>query len=205
MRLSLKSTGVDVLSATKKRGKLLTLLLAGALAPLLASCNSGAYPVDFLPEMHYQQTTRVQEPARFYPPAGSVPITGKGAGYTQQELATLRNPVSRDARSQEQGQRLFTVNCAPCHGPQGKGDGALKGYFEKAGQRPPPDLTQTTTAPSLFLSDGQVYGIITNGQGRAPERYAGLTNMPNFSNLLTDEERWTLVNYLRAISNTPSR
>ncbi|MSQ15039.1 MAG: cytochrome c [Dehalococcoidia bacterium] len=198
-------------SVGRKIAKRSLLVAVGLLAFIVAGCNSGAYPFDLLQEMHYQQYSRFQEPARFYPPAGSVPFKGSSVGYSQAdpnvghsqaELQTLRNPVPNTADNIEKGKQLFKVNCAPCHGPEAKGDGPLKGYFEAAGSRPPPDLTQATTAPSLFSPDGVVFGVITNGQGKALEPYTTLTNMPNFVNLLSEQERWTLVAYLRAVSGT---
>ncbi len=174
----------------------LFVVAAGLLASVIVGCNSGAYPFDLLPEMHYQQSSRIQEPARFYPPAGSIPRTGvTSAGYTSTELATLQNPVAGGAQTLERGKKLFAVNCAPCHGPEGKGDGNLVQYFQKAGSaRVPPSLVPFASVP-----DGLIFGIITNGQGRAKEPYQDLPNMPNFNNLLTEEERWTIVHYVRSL------
>ncbi len=202
MRLSFNIFGGND-SVDPKVAKRIVFVAVGLIAFVIAGCNSGAYPFDLLQEMHYQQYYRIQEPARFYPPAGSVPVTGKpSVGYSQTELAALQNPVPRTPDNIAKGAQLFKVNCAPCHGPEAKGDGHLVAYFERAGSRPPPNLTQTTTAPSLFSPDGVVFGIITNGQGKAPEPYSNLTNMPNFVNLLSEQERWTLVDYLRSISGT---
>ena len=173
----------------------IVVVAVGLLTSVIAGCNSGAYPFDILPEMHYQQTSRIQEPARFYPPAGSVPRAGvTGPGYTSSEFAALQNPVVGGAQTLERGKRLFAVNCAPCHGPEGKGDGNLVQYFQKAGNRTPPSLVTFAAAP-----EGLIFGIITNGQGRAKEPFQDLPNMPNFSNLLTEDERWTIVHYVRSL------
>ena len=38
-------------------------------------------------------------------------------------------------------------------------------------------------------SDGEIYWILTNGSG----------NMPRFGNLLTPEERWELILFIRSL------
>jgi mono/diheme cytochrome c family protein len=55
----------------------------------------------------------------------------------------------------------------------------------QARQEPPADLTSSRVRSR---TDGQLYWLITNGIG----------NMPNFADLLTDEERWAMVNVVRA-------
>jgi mono/diheme cytochrome c family protein len=85
----------------------------------------------------------------------------------------------------EQAQRVFQTNCAACHGQDGRGQGPIAQYFVQARQEPPADLTG---ARVRGRNDGQLYWLITNGIG----------NMPNFGNLLSDDERWAMVNVIRA-------
>ena len=84
-----------------------------------AGCSRPGYVVDFFPEMHYQQSFRPQEPPRLYPPAQSVPVTGKEIPYNLSEAASLQNPIVASPPIKEQGARLFRINCAACHGPNG--------------------------------------------------------------------------------------
>ena len=49
---------------------------------------------------------------------------------------------------------------------------------------PVPDLTAEATVEK---SDGDIYGILTNG----------VLVMPTFKNLLSAEDRWLLVDYVR--------
>ena len=51
---------------------------------------------------------------------------------------------------------------------------------------PVPDLTAETTVEK---SDGDIYGILTNG----------VLVMPTFKNLLSAEDRWLLVDYVREL------
>ena len=95
---------------------------------------------------------------------------------------TLANPVERSAESVERGATLFAANCASCHGDTGAGDGPL------ADSLPAPPANFTVHVP--FHPDGVLYAWITNGiRG---------TGMPAWSPQLSDQERWDLVNFLRA-------
>ncbi len=161
--------------------------LLAALLPLAGACyTTGMYPVDYFPEMHYSDYYKRQEPPRLLPPTNSVPTTGGEPARTIQESAGLTNPVPRTAATQARGAELYRVNCAICHGPNGRGDGKLAPYFQAAGQTPPVDYTNPGVAS---LSDGQLYWVVTNGLG----------GMPPFGKLLTPEERWTLIHFVRGV------
>lgn len=90
-----------------------------------------------------------------------------------------KNPIAADEKSLAEGKKVYTNNCAPCHGPSGKGDGP-KGVDLKP---LPADLSAPEVAAE---SDGALYWKITTGQ----------RPMPAFKKLLPDDERWHIVNYL---------
>jgi mono/diheme cytochrome c family protein len=172
-----------------KAGRLHLLGAIALLGLLAASCANGSYPLDFFYEMHYQQSYQSHEPPRLSPPASAVPITGK-------ELFTPTNPI--EGERVEEGERIFQINCVICHGPSGKGDGKVLEIMRtpKYGYRLAPDLSSdlTSTDGAGFapnIPDSQVFAWIT----------AGVSNgmMPSFSKLLTVEERWLLVNYIRTL------
>lgn len=95
---------------------------------------------------------------------------------------TLANPVERTQESVERGSALFARNCASCHGEQGAGDGPL------ADTLPAPPANFTIHVP--FHPDGVLFAWISEGiRG---------TGMPAWSPQLSDQERWDLVNFLRA-------
>lgn len=165
-------------------------LLAAALASLtLAGCEVGAYPLDIFPEMHYQESYRVQEPPYAPIPEGSVPTSGAEWVIAQAEMTNLANPVQLDADSVLAGEEVYAVNCAMCHGVAADGVSELTGQFSVAGVRPPPSLLIGTAA---VVSDGYLYGVLTHGQA----------NMPAFQKLLTPEERWLVINYVRSLQET---
>ena len=79
------------------------------------------------------------------------------------------------------GHGVFTANCITCHGEAGKGDGILA----KSLPVKPADLTN----PAVWQqSDGALFWKIS--EGRAP--------MPTWKALLKEEERWNVINYIRA-------
>jgi len=160
-------------------------LLLGAIMLVSTACYPGSYPLDIFPELHYQPSQRRLEAQRFSPPQGAVPVTGGSAEYTFEQAETLTNPVPRTPASSTQAQQLFQTNCAACHGQDGHGQGPIARYFVQARQEPPADFT---SARVRSRTDGQLYWLITHGIG----------NMPNFASILSDDERWAMVNVVRA-------
>ena len=174
---------------TELRKRFRMALLASALLAVpavLGACESGAYPFDIFPEMHYQQSFRVQEPAVSPTPEGSVPISGLEVPLDLGAALATQNPVPATPESVQTGQKLFMSNCSPCHGPGADGNSPVATKFADAGVRAPPSLL---AGAALVSPDGFIYGIVTTGLG----------NMPSLRKLVTPEERWTIVNYLRSI------
>lgn len=94
----------------------------------------------------------------------------------------LKNPFKGNAASTAEGKKIFTQMCVLCHGLQGKGNGEAGLSLERK--------------PANFLSlrimnetDGNIFWKITNG--KAP--------MATYEELLTEDQRWKLVNYIRAL------
>ncbi|MBI4287508.1 MAG: cytochrome c [Chloroflexi bacterium] len=164
-----------------------TGLAAVSLALIFAACSTGAYPFDVFPEGHYQQSYRSQEPPRLQPPADSVPIGGKEVAYTFVEAGDLTNPLQRTPETMAKAAEIYRVNCLVCHGAAGRGDGPAAAYFRKAGVSEPTDYT---TQRVRSRKDGELYWIVTYGLGF----------MPRFGPLLTPEERWAVIHFVRVVS-----
>jgi mono/diheme cytochrome c family protein len=95
-----------------------------------------------------------------------------------------QSPTGFTAQSIARGAALYPSHCAGCHGADGRGDGP-------AANIPPADLT----APHLFAhSDGELFWWLAHGI-EAPQ--GGLA-MPGFADQLSEDERWALIDYLRA-------
>jgi hypothetical protein len=105
------------LSSTKKQS-IWFLILAMSAVTLFAACepgdpgrSTGSYPIDIFQEMHYNQSHKAQEPPRFSPPAGSIPVEG---GYIAAPLkadaADLTNPFVANPDALERGALLYKQN-----------------------------------------------------------------------------------------------
>ena len=97
-----------------------------------------------------------------------------------------RNPYPATAESLRTGQRLYRAHCAVCHGPEGRGDGPASPSLVPR----PADLRRTRR-----MTDALLFTRVTEGLPG--------TAMPAFEDTLTDEERWHVVNYLRALTERP--
>ena len=124
-------------------------------------------------------------------PVGSVPTQGTAVAAFQVSYlgtpaaldsiaAIVRNPTAPSEASLRNGHLYYQINCAVCHGNEGKGDGAAVKY----GMVPMPITGDATKA----RPDGFIFGIIRNGRGA----------MPSY-NRIEESDRWDVVNYLRAL------
>jgi copper transport protein len=96
------------------------------------------------------------------------------------------NPVPASAASIAHGKAMYQKNCLPCHGPTGRGDGP-------AGQtlNPRPSNLQVHMVPGAH-TDRQLFDWITDGFPNSP--------MPAFEDVLSEEERWHVLNYIRTLA-----
>jgi mono/diheme cytochrome c family protein len=101
---------------------------------------------------------------------------------TQDEAATLVNPLPRDERTLLLGKQKFTERCAVCHGALADGRGPLTLAYRAA----PANLQ---SAQYRNYSDGRIYWAITNGKNAMPSHAADLS----------PDQRWAVVHYVRAL------
>ena len=98
-----------------------------------------------------------------------------------------RSPTGFAADSIAHGAALYPAHCATCHGADGKGDGpAAAGLAE-----PPADLT---AAHLWEHEDGEMFWWLSHGMA-APD---GALVMPGFADTLSADDRWALIDYIRA-------
>lgn len=156
------------------------------VASLVAAAASG-FPWN--KDMVDQPSAKPQESAA-PPPPGSVPVTGRETlpnPVTKEELfkakdaaATLPNPVPATVESVARGAFLYRINCAVCHGDEGRGDGPVGRKFDPS----PADLNDKHTQSQ---TDGQLFFTLTRGR----------VEMPSYRDALSQRERWDVINYLR--------
>jgi len=99
---------------------------------------------------------------------------------------TLKSPLPLTMENMKAGEKIFTVFCKTCHGPKGQGDGPVVGP-DRLGA--PPSLH---TKQARGYTDGTIFHITTKG----------LEKMPGYAEQLTPEERWQVIQYLRALQRS---
>jgi mono/diheme cytochrome c family protein len=148
---------------------------------IVAGCGPTSYPADVFPEMHYQPSVRRLEPQRLSPPADAVPVNGSTPRLSFDDASSLSNPVAATVDALQRAHDLARVNCSACHGVDGHGQGPVAGYFTPVR---PVDFRSDRVRSR---SDGQLFWIVANGLG----------NMPAFRDLLSEQDLWTLVLFIR--------
>jgi mono/diheme cytochrome c family protein len=96
--------------------------------------------------------------------------------------SSKKNPVPTTDASLQVGKKIYTKECASCHGKKGAGDGPKAVDLTKA----PGNFT---TAAFQSQTDGAIFWKMT--QGNKP--------MPAFKTAYTEEERWSVVDYIRTL------
>jgi mono/diheme cytochrome c family protein len=119
----------------------------------------------------------------FYVPAFSQDKPKGKPWIVPEAAAKQKNPVKADANNLKEGKDIYGQQCKSCHGPKGKGDGPKAEKIDiSCGDFTSTDITSQ--------SDGELFWRTT--EGRKP--------MPSFKEKLSDNERWTVVNYIRSLA-----
>jgi len=134
------------------------------------------------------QTAKIVPGERvFAMPANVVPRGGELViPKEQRDVAAKKpNPIKMSPASVQIGREHFTTFCTPCHGPEAKGGvtGLVATKFI-----PTPDLTNPELQKQR--TDGYWHSYIV----------AGGAVMPSYSEALSSEEAWHVVNYLRSVA-----
>ncbi len=106
-----------------------------------------------------------------------------GEWKAPKEADQISNPMKGNADAVKAGKKLYRQQCAICHGDTGKGDGV-------AGMNLNPRPASFLSERVQNESDGAIFWKITNGN----------PPMAAYKDLLTEEQRWQLVNYIRTLS-----
>ena len=85
------------------------------------------------------------------------------------------------------GLNHYEQNCTPCHGVSGHGNGPLAASMPVT--QKPADLSAPHTA---LHTAGDLYWWVTHGFEGSP--------MPGFGDVLTDDDRWDIINFLGAFA-----
>lgn len=101
----------------------------------------------------------------------------------------IAEPASSEA-SANSGQVLFSIECATCHGKDGRSPTHI-------GQSMYPRVPDLGSTDVQSWSDPQLFWIIANG--------VRLSGMPGFRKFNTDEQLWHLVHYIRTLPSHPQQ
>ena len=110
-----------------------------------------------------------------------------------QEAKSWQNPFPNSEENIEKGKRIFHSKafCVTCHGRDGKGLGNIPGLRGKL----PRNFTDRTWQAAR--TDGELFWILKNGSPG--------TDMASFIPLvLTEEEAWHVLLYVRSFGQTPN-
>ena len=99
--------------------------------------------------------------------------------------ATIANPLSPSTESVDTGRAIHRERCVACHGDRGRGDGAAGVTLEPK----PADLVLHVPQHT----DGELYYMVSVG---FPE-----SAMPAWRSVLSEDQRWQLVHYLRVLAS----
>jgi mono/diheme cytochrome c family protein len=95
----------------------------------------------------------------------------------------MKNPVTSDASSINDGKALWNTHCKSCHGSKGLGDGSKAAQLKTE----PGDFSRAIVQNE---TDGELFYKISEGRD----------DMPGFKKKLPDaDERWSLVNFMRTL------
>ena len=96
----------------------------------------------------------------------------------------LKNPFATNTAATAEGKVIYGQMCVLCHGISGKGNGEAGLSLEKQ----PANFLALKNIPNE--TDGEIFWKIT--VGKPP--------MSSYDELLTEDQRWQLVNYIRQLN-----
>ncbi|VAW99335.1 hypothetical protein MNBD_GAMMA21-2736 [hydrothermal vent metagenome] len=112
-------------------------------------------------------------------------VLSAGQWNVPNKAKELKNPVPKNAKTAARASKIYDEFCLECHGAEGAGDGEKETVEYDLRDI----LTMQIQTGGGLLVDGELYWKITHGVG----------NMPSYAGILTDEERWLMVNHLRML------
>jgi mono/diheme cytochrome c family protein len=183
-----------------------TFLIGSAIA-LLSSCSAGGDNpgYEYAPNMYhsfaYEPLTQEEDKPNTINPNGMnmrEPVNhtiARGqldfakysfsvSNESYEASASLKNPLTASSSIIAEGNTLYNINCSPCHGEKGLGDGTLVAD----GKFPPPpsyDSDRIKTTP-----DGKMFYSIRYGKNL----------MGAYGTALNPEQIWKVIHYIRTVS-----
>lgn len=111
-----------------------------------------------------------------------------GENGLPQEFVQMKSPSGPTDELMARGKEIFGSRCAMCHGDKGHGDGPAG----KALKPPPSDIARIVAVP--IVREGYLYWAVSEGGAKFA------TQMPPFKSTLTEEEIWSVIQYIKTFS-----
>ena len=108
----------------------------------------------------------------------------KSTGMVNPTTYAGQNPVPLTEETLKLGQARFNVYCSPCHDRTGSGQGIVN-------KREPTFKPGNLVGDDRLrqMADGELFYVMTNGR----------RTMPSYRYQLSEQERWSVVYYVRAL------
>jgi mono/diheme cytochrome c family protein len=165
-------------------------------------------PLYIFPDMEFQAKLRPQKDNGFFgngrtsqlPPQGTIPrshaiqtVSGPVLAHENAAVNTGYVPGTTNFAAYNQlpittellkrGQQRFTINCTPCHGALGDGNGITKKIGAMA------VVANLHDKRIVEMNDGELFHVISKGRNL----------MGAYEGNITVEDRWAVIAYLRAL------
>ena len=175
-------------------------------------------PFHVVPDMDFQPKLKTQSRSEFpgwtdhrgmrLPVSGTIargalregPLyTYKLGEGTMPEDYVATNPLPLTMEVMERGRERFNITCRMCHGYSGRGrngpeaHGFVGRYWSvdiASFIAPPPGATEDEMRVSK-LKVGEIFEVITNGK----------TTMPSYAHMISVEDRWAIIHYIKALQH----
>jgi mono/diheme cytochrome c family protein len=114
--------------------------------------------------------------------SGTKSIAQEISWVAPEYCSSLKKPFAENQKATNDGKEIFDQMCVLCHGVKGQGNGEV-------GHALQPQPANLLALDVKNQSDGAIFWKIT--YGKAP--------MATYFEILTDDQRWKLVNYIREL------
>ena len=165
-------------------------------------------PILIIPDLNRQFKLRPEQPNGFFasglssqlPPPGTIPrsqpmqtVSGPVYPYEDSPANTglitgttnfvETNPLPVTPALLRQGQEQFEIDCTPCHGALGDGNGIMK----KIGVMPA--VANLHDKRIVEMTNGEIFNTVTRGKGL----------MAAYGPTVSIKDRWAIIAYVRAL------
>lgn len=162
------------------------------VALCLSGLSLGASSAVALPFNHDMVASQYRTGSIMRPKAPGSVAVGAASSFVADKESTkkLVNPIKNDALSAQNGERLYFINCSPCHGDitSPSWHPGVAGTYLGA-----PNIGDPAAYGETLKSDGYIYSTI---------HFGGMAIMPALGWKLSPTEHWDIINYLRKVQTS---